>query len=103
MAPEHPLSHLAGTPMPPPATPPLTVTGRQSPVADEPLVIDCDRCTVRGIGCPDCMVTILLGGPPEDIALDEEDQRALSVLSDAGLIPPLRMVGVVDSPQIDPA
>ena len=27
-------------------------------------VIDCDRCTMRGIGCGDCVVTVLLGAPP---------------------------------------
>src|SRR5262245_47541348 len=60
--------------------------------SDDATVIDCDRCTVRGIGCGDCVVTVLLGGPPEGVELDEVEQRALSVLADAGLVPPLRMI-----------
>jgi hypothetical protein len=28
------------------------------------MLIDCDTCTVRGEGCSDCVVTVLLGAPP---------------------------------------
>jgi hypothetical protein len=28
------------------------------------MYIDCDTCTVRGTGCADCVVTVLLGAPP---------------------------------------
>jgi hypothetical protein len=28
------------------------------------MLIDCDTCTVRGSGCTDCVVTVLLGAPP---------------------------------------
>ena len=28
------------------------------------MLIDCDTCTVRGHGCADCVVTVLLGAPP---------------------------------------
>ncbi|MGZ4624164.1 MAG: hypothetical protein ACXVX3_11820 [Blastococcus sp.] len=28
------------------------------------MLIDCDTCTVRGTGCADCVVTVLLGAPP---------------------------------------
>lgn len=28
------------------------------------MLIDCDTCTVRGAGCGDCVVTVLLGAPP---------------------------------------
>ena len=57
--------------------------------AHEPLVIDCDRCSMRGVGCDDCVVSVLLGGPP---TLDETEQHAIDVLAEAGLVPPLRMV-----------
>ncbi len=60
---------------------------------DDPTVIDCDRCAVRGAGCGDCVVTVLLGGPPEGVQLDAVEERALTVLAEAGLVPPLRMVG----------
>jgi hypothetical protein len=54
-------------------------------------LIDCDTCTARGTACGDCVVTVLLGGPPLGVTLNEEERRALEVLADAGLIPPLRL------------
>ncbi len=65
--------------------------------------IDCDRCRMRGVGCGDCVVTVLLGGPPSGVALDEDERAALDVLCAAGLVPPLRMVEAVDTvePPVD--
>jgi len=71
-------------------------------VGTDPLVIDCDVCSVRGIGCGDCVVTVLLGGPPAGVALNDEERRAVEVLAAAGLVPPLRLVQAVESVQIDP-
>ena len=62
-------------------------------------VIDCDSCVVRGPACQDCVVTVLLGPPPE-LAFDEEEQRALAVLAESGLVPQLRMVEPVDGPDV---
>ena len=53
--------------------------------------IDCDTCAVRGLHCHDCVVTVLLGPPPE-LCFDDDEQRALDVLALGGLVPPLRMV-----------
>ena len=59
------------------------------------MLIDCDRCEVRDLACADCVVTVLLG-PPARVGglpqLVEEEQAALAVLADAGLVPPLRLV-----------
>jgi hypothetical protein len=63
------------------------------------VVVDCDSCVVRGLACHDCVVTVLLGPPPE-IAFDEEEQRALAVLAESGLVPRLRMVEPVDGPDV---
>jgi hypothetical protein len=62
----------------------------------QPIVIDCDSCSMRGLGCGDCMVTVLLGGPPYGVALDDAERRAIDALAEAGLIPPLRMVHAVE-------
>lgn len=65
------------------------------PSTGEPLTsvtVDCDTCRVRGIGCGDCVVTVLLGGPPEGVTLNDEERRAVEVLAAAGLVPPLRLV-----------
>jgi hypothetical protein len=58
---------------------------------DMSVVVDCDTCVMRGLACHDCVVTVLLGPPPE-LEFDEEQQRALAVLADSGLVPRLRMV-----------
>lgn len=63
-------------------------------VVDDSVPIDCGTCEVRGLACGDCVVTVLLGGPPEQ--LDAEEQRALGVLADSGLVPPLRLVRNLD-------
>jgi hypothetical protein len=84
------------------------------------MLIDCDTCTARGEGCADCVVTVLLGAPPdwhsadpvvvplpsratapaaEDVVVpphgvvvefDDVERRAVRALADGGLIPPLR-------------
>ena len=88
------------------------------------MLIDCDTCTARGVGCADCVVTVLLGAPPgwqsadpvvvplpgraaaaqmprdedEDgvpphgvvVDFDDVERRAVSVLAESGLVPPLR-------------
>lgn len=54
------------------------------------LHIDCGSCAMRDIGCGDCVVTVLLGPMPGQ--WDAEEQRALGVLAESGLVPPLRLV-----------
>lgn len=87
------------------------------------MIIDCDECAARGPGCGDCVVSVLLGGPPEEhvggpaddgsarrttgrsgtamsagestlLELDETERWAVHNLAAAGLVPPLRMVPV---------
>ena len=58
---------------------------------DEPVVIDCDDCAVRGQGCRDCVVSVLLGVPDSLLA---DERAALDVLAEAGLAPRLRLVPV---------
>jgi hypothetical protein len=54
------------------------------------VIIDCDSCEVRNLACDDCVVSVLLGGPPQE--LDEGERLALGVLAESGLVPPLRLV-----------
>ena len=61
------------------------------PDPDEPVVIDCDDCAVRGPGCRDCVVSVLLGVP--DTLLDDE-RAALEVLAEVGLAPRLKLVPI---------
>ncbi|GAA3813089.1 hypothetical protein GCM10022242_14410 [Nocardioides panacisoli] len=64
--------------------------------------IDCDTCVVRGLACHDCVVTVLLGPPPE-LTIDDEELRALDVLADSGLVPPLRLVRPMSGPEVESA
>lgn len=66
-------------------------TGVTAPEAGAPVVIDCDDCAVRGPGCRDCVVSVLLGVPD---TLLEDECAALAVLADAGLAPRLRLVPI---------
>lgn len=61
------------------------------PESEGAVVIDCDRCAVRGAGCHDCVVSVLLGVPE---ALLEDERAALDVLADAGMAPRLRLVPI---------
>lgn len=66
--------------------------GFDSPAPDTGTVtIDCDDCAVRGAGCQDCVVSVLLG-VPETLLVDE--RRALEILAEAGLAPRLRLVPI---------
>lgn len=60
--------------------------------ARTPLHVDCDGCAVRGDACGDCVITVLLGAPPEGVELDGAEQAALEALAGSGLVPPLRLV-----------
>ncbi|HEY2499879.1 MAG TPA: hypothetical protein VGI68_00265 [Mycobacterium sp.] len=65
--------------------------GIATPGLGEPVVIDCDECAVRGPGCRDCVVSVLLGVPE---ALLEDERAALEVLAEVGLAPRLRLVPI---------
>ena len=66
------------------------------------VTIDCDTCVVRGLACHDCVVTVLLGPPPE-LSFDADEQQAFEVLANSGLVPPLRMVTPLTGPEIESA
>jgi hypothetical protein len=60
------------------------------------MLIDCDTCSVQGLHCHDCVITVLLNAPPQagpqQYELDSTEQIALVSLAEAGLVPPLRLV-----------
>lgn len=63
---------------------------------DETLVIDCDRCQVRGNACSDCVVSVLLREPGGTVKWDRAEQLAVDALAEAGMVPRLQLVpGVV--------
>jgi hypothetical protein len=65
--------------------------GVAAPRPGAPVVIDCDDCAVRGRGCRDCVVSVLLGVPQ---TLSQDERAALDVLADVGLAPRLRLVPI---------
>ena len=54
------------------------------------MTIDCGRCQMRGIGCGDCAVAVIESRNVTSY-LGDAELRALRVLADAGLVPPLRL------------
>ena len=60
--------------------------------SSEVLVIDCETCSERETPtCDDCMVTFLCKRDPGDaVVVDLGEFRALRVLGESGLVPPLR-------------
>ena len=55
-----------------------------------------------GLACHDCVVTVLLGPPPE-LTFDDDERRALDVLAEGGLVPPLRLVQPIAGPVVESA
>jgi hypothetical protein len=60
------------------------------------MLIDCDQCELRDIACPDCVVMALQPSSRQAMAgrrceIGEAEGRALRVLADAKLVPPLRL------------
>lgn len=81
---------------------PQNTSVENTPVDNAPVVVDCDSCVVRSAAaCGDCVVTVLLGAPPDGITLDESEVTALGVLAREGLVPPLRLVTPVTSREIE--
>jgi hypothetical protein len=56
------------------------------------MIVDCDRCAVRGRACQDCVITVLLGAPPGGVDLDGAERSALDTLAEAGMVPRLQLV-----------
>jgi hypothetical protein len=54
------------------------------------MAIDCGRCETRGSGCRDCVVAVVESRNVTGY-LGVAEVRALRVLADAGLVPPLRL------------
>ncbi|HVV08769.1 hypothetical protein [Amycolatopsis sp.] len=64
-------------------------------MVEDTVLVDCGRCVVRGVGCADCAVGVLLNAPPT-IEWDAEELRAMEALAEGGLIPRLRHVPMVE-------
>lgn len=56
------------------------------------MIVDCDRCEVRGDACGECVITALLGSTPGGVRFDDTEQRAIDALAGVGLVPRLRLV-----------
>lgn len=55
------------------------------------MLIDCDTCLARDSeACDDCVVSVLFSSDPLEV--DGDEQAALTLLADAGLIPRLRLL-----------
>lgn len=59
---------------------------------DEVSVISCDDCIMQATSaCEECVVTFICGRMPEEaVVIDVAEARAVRLLGEAGLVPPLR-------------
>jgi hypothetical protein len=51
------------------------------------MTIECGRCEARGLACGSCAAAVIVG---EEAEIGPAELRALTVLANAGMIPPLR-------------
>jgi hypothetical protein len=56
------------------------------------MLIDCENCAVRGPACGGCVISVMLGAPPDGVEIDEAERAALRALADVGMVPHLRLV-----------
>jgi hypothetical protein len=55
------------------------------------MVISCDDCVMQhGAICADCIVTHVLGAETDGLVLDVAEERAVRLLTRAGMVPELR-------------
>jgi hypothetical protein len=61
-------------------------------VSDQPLTIDCDDCVMQHSEvCADCVVTFLCSRDVDEaVIIQVSEVRALRLLAESGLTPPLR-------------
>jgi hypothetical protein len=63
------------------------------------MLIDCDRCSMRDTtACDDCVVGVLLSIGTGPLEIDDVERDALDALSEAGLVPRLRLVEEPEPP-----
>lgn len=64
------------------------------PESGDVTVISCDDCVMRNTStCDDCVVTFICGREPEDaVVIDAGQARAVRLLGQVGLVPPLQQV-----------
>jgi hypothetical protein len=55
------------------------------------MLIDCDKCEARNLECDDCVVSVMLGRPVDVVEIGDGERRALDVLAEGGMLPPLRL------------
>ena len=67
------------------------------------MLIDCESCRARGVGCSDCVISLFIDGVDgvNPVDLNESERQALEVLAEGGLAPPLRLVPTVTQPPPD--
>ena len=68
------------------------------------MLIDCESCRARGVGCPDCVISLFIDGAAgvKAVDLNDSERQALEVLAEGGLAPPLRLVPIAAEPRPAP-
>ncbi len=68
------------------------MVGDETCTEEAAMMIDCTSCRMRATSaCDDCVVTFLVENVSATVELDAEEMDAVSILSAAGLLAPLRL------------
>jgi hypothetical protein len=71
----------------------IKITNETIRVETEPdMIVDCDRCPVRGGACQDCVITVLFGAPPGDVEWDDPQRPAPGIIAGVGTLSPRQLV-----------
>ncbi|EHK85059.1 hypothetical protein ACWGRK_10720 [Saccharomonospora azurea] len=57
------------------------------------ITVDCDSCLFRARECDNCVVSVVVEAA-SPLCFGSEELRAVSLLADAGMVPPLRYAAV---------
>jgi hypothetical protein len=70
---------------------PPTSVSKEADLEGGDMLIDCSKCEMyRSEHCEDCLVSVLLHPPEDEVEIADEMDPPLRALSDAGLIPVLK-------------
>lgn len=54
------------------------------------MIVDCERCAIRNVGCDDCVISVLLGTAAADVTDLDVDPDAVVSATTSRLDSPLR-------------
>lgn len=60
------------------------------------MLINCETCSIRSIGCSDCVVNLWIDSPTQGLGLLPAERAAVQRFVKAGLVAPFNLPATVD-------